>query len=480
MKIPVITSIVALVVAIASGAAVYQYNQRSVMLLVPLDIPDLKTELTQGQYNKVTKRLEDLQQKYERRHDQEDYIVKAISKLMPRDEDSGTEDPEFTALLKDWEHNGAHSYVPYLVQCDYFNRVAWDRRGGGWASETSAQQFAEMRHFMEMSDKKCEFALTMNPRLSLAYANLISNALARSMRDRISSLLRRARKNLKASYWVDLAFLRSLQPKWGGSIRQMEAFVNEATSGRNDDVFARRLKGRLLYLKVEAGSDPGKLHVGLEMMNEAIELYPSQKHLEHRAWIHGKLGQYEKSIADLRRVLERYPKAEWTNQYLARNYRWLAQYEDSIQQWNRVISWYGDKPKYLAQRGYVYWDLGDYDNAEADLLKAIEIDPDDHEIWTELGKLYNYALKDPEKADAAINRAIEIDPTYRQAYFEAGSNYYWSGDKRANQYLRQYLFMCSFSNDCKKEHVHFAEEFFECLEPDSGCSWSEVDKENFL
>lgn len=94
--------------------------------------------------------------------------------------------------------------------------------------------------------------------------------------------------------------------------------------------------------------------------------------------------------------------------------------------------------------------------------------------------MYSYKLKEIEKAELAFEHAIGIDPDHPVPYYEAGALFYWAADKRANEYLKKYLKVCALVGDCKKDHIHFAEEFFECLEPDSGCDWDEVDKEHFL
>lgn len=79
------------------------------------------------------------------------------------------------------------------------------------------------------------------------------------------------------------------------------------------------------------------------------------------------------------------------------------------------------------KRSNVYWQLGQKDNAFADLSQLIEIDPENAEAYYIRGGLYWNDFRDNEKALADIGRAIEIDPNYKYAYSTRGFIYYQLG-----------------------------------------------------
>ncbi len=464
-----------LVLAVGAGIASYLHFRQESALLVPLDIPDLRPLLDEERFAELTEIIEEFQEDYEKDHLKEDYVNNSIMTLTRGYDDDGTRE-----LLKEWEHSQDHSYVPYLVQCDYYQRVGFNRRGEELAVDTPARQMEEMKIFMDLSDKKCGLALSMNPKLSVAYASMIDNARATGDRSQKVSILRQARKHLDASYRVDKAFLWSLQPQWGGSIQEMEQFVEQTTHRRPDDVFSQRIEGQYWYIRSNLEYFQDRLLVALEYIDKAVAVYPARSLLSRRAWLLGQLGEYEASMEDLHAVLKRYPRAEWENQYLARNLRRIGRYDEAVKKWDELIEWHGDKAMFYRQRGYALWNLADYNAVEKSLLKSLELDPGDKSTWIELGRLYSYHLKETGKAEVAFEHAIEGDPDDPFPYFEMGTLYYRAADKRANEYLEKFLEMCAVTRDCEQDHVHFAEEFFECLEPDSGCSWSEVPKENFL
>jgi tetratricopeptide (TPR) repeat protein len=75
--------------------------------------------------------------------------------------------------------------------------------------------------------------------------------------------------------------------------------------------------------------------------------------------------------------------------------------------------------------GQVYFDLGDYENAQYQFNKIIEI-KQDPEIYMEMGKVY-YKLKKENQAILAWKKVLELDPDNANAHFNLGTTYYRLG-----------------------------------------------------
>ncbi|NJM90499.1 MAG: tetratricopeptide repeat protein [Hydrococcus sp. RU_2_2] len=73
-------------------------------------------------------------------------------------------------------------------------------------------------------------------------------------------------------------------------------------------------------------------------------------------------------------------------------------------------------------RGRVYRDLQQYQNAIADYTKVIELAPDRADIYVSRGNIY-YELQQYQNALADYNQAIEIDTNYGFAYYSRGLLY---------------------------------------------------------
>jgi serine/threonine protein kinase/tetratricopeptide (TPR) repeat protein len=70
---------------------------------------------------------------------------------------------------------------------------------------------------------------------------------------------------------------------------------------------------------------------------------------------------------------------------------------------------------------------GQYEQAQADLLRAIELDPNSGDAWRGLGKVYEDSNQ-PNQALAAYLKAIEVQPDYFKNYSELGYFYFRRGD----------------------------------------------------
>jgi tetratricopeptide (TPR) repeat protein len=77
----------------------------------------------------------------------------------------------------------------------------------------------------------------------------------------------------------------------------------------------------------------------------------------------------------------------------------------------------------LTSRAQLYALAERYDNAISDLNTAIQLTPDNPELYTLRGQMYLY-LYEWDNVLADYNKAIELDPTYADAYFLRGVLYY--------------------------------------------------------
>jgi tetratricopeptide (TPR) repeat protein len=87
-------------------------------------------------------------------------------------------------------------------------------------------------------------------------------------------------------------------------------------------------------------------------------------------------------------------------------------------------SWGDDTKIYiLSKRAQIYGLAERYDDAINDLNAAIDISPDDPELYTLRGQMY-LALYEWDSALADFNHAIELNPAYADAYYQRGILYY--------------------------------------------------------
>ncbi|WP_052212249.1 tetratricopeptide repeat protein [Anaerovibrio lipolyticus] len=119
----------------------------------------------------------------------------------------------------------------------------------------------------------------------------------------------------------------------------------------------------------------GDYDKALEWDSKAIELYPSSRTYNSRAWNNYLLGNNEQALADV----------------------------------NMALSLDGNYTAALDTRGCIYYELGQYDKAIADFDKAIQIKGDNGHNYFYRSKCYK-ALGEQEKATADFTQAKKLWP----------------------------------------------------------------------
>jgi tetratricopeptide (TPR) repeat protein len=85
--------------------------------------------------------------------------------------------------------------------------------------------------------------------------------------------------------------------------------------------------------------------------------------------------------------------------------------------------------------GLIHEAFGQYEEAQEDLLRAIELEPNDGDSWRRLGKVYEDSNQ-PNKALSAYRKAIEVQPDYFRNYLQLGTFYFLRGNY--DDALREY------------------------------------------
>lgn len=147
-------------------------------------------------------------------------------------------------------------------------------------------------------------------------------------------------------------------------------------------------------------------------------------------------GQYEAAVNEFEEAVNVDPIYTEAHCDLARAYLGLGKLEEaenSVKEALRLDHNYQQacallenvKQEYCTQ-GYVYIERNEYANAINLFLKASDIDPDDKEVWTNLGRAY-YWIDDYKNATRCYQKSADIDPNDKTVYTNLGNAYYRMG-----------------------------------------------------
>ncbi|CAG8556974.1 17811_t:CDS:2, partial [Cetraspora pellucida] len=154
----------------------------------------------------------------------------------------------------------------------------------------------------------------------------------------------------------------------------------------------------------------GQYEKSLIDLNKVLEINQTDEHaLVNRGVTYKLLGRYKESLEDLNKVLEIDPNDTFALRSRGEIYRVLEQYNDSLIDLNKALEIDPNDTFALNSRGIIFGILGQYEDSLADLNRALEINPSDTDSLRNRGATYQ-KLNLFENSLADFNRVLEIDP----------------------------------------------------------------------
>ncbi|MFP2959649.1 DUF4034 domain-containing protein [Myxococcus sp. 1LA] len=185
----------------------------------------LRSLLLRRQFDELTLAVEQLQWGMEANPRDEHWMTDGILAL-------GNGSSDSTELLDAWVKASPRSFAPYLARGTHWVSVGYLRRGGRFAGETAAEEFSGMHEAFERAVPDLTRAWTLQPKAVTAARPLIHAANALGDSEARERAFTRAMEQCPGCVDVQVVYLHSLAPRWGGSYKKMEAFAKAQSLAR--------------------------------------------------------------------------------------------------------------------------------------------------------------------------------------------------------------------------------------------------------
>jgi len=333
-------------------------------------------------------------------------------------------DAAYQPLFQAWVAATPRSYQPYLARAKYYFRRGWASRGTKWASETDEDRFNEMNAYFSKALKDVEKTLSLNNKSIVPYSMLLRIAntqgrdgcklLATPVKNEgeRNALIREFRSGMRArkDECIVLLVLESEDlEKWTvAGFNDDEAFQRESSNGSDDELTMELKKEpvdeiRITQLVVSRLGRPYEENDTLNAMNAALHINPATYHVR---------AHYMNSLTP----------------------RWGGSYKAMQAFAQESLKYASKNPRLRMLEGLIYADAAGaqslvkkYKDANALYTKALGYGAN-HQILMERGE-NNYRRERYEDALADLDRAIDI-------YQEDGEYYYWRS--KTHSMLEQY------------------------------------------
>ncbi len=342
-----------------------------------------------GRFDVLTAEADAIQSEFETDPGQFEYVVNDFYHVFDaRYRNSGD-------LLDAWVDSAPWHYAPYLARAVQHYGLAWDARGGRFASETSEEQFRGLEEHFRSAAADIESALAIRPTLLTAY--ILRIGMLNAMGDNAGEerAFRRGHSLFPASYNLYHMILWARSPRWGGSFEEMNRFALEAF-------------------------DSVRVHPGFYSLFGEM--------LADQAWHYYRTEDYSRAEALYTRALD---YGEFNEFYLGRSrvYEELGDYPSALADANAALRIRPDLSTVYDRRAMVYFKSGDLAAALNDLDYAEMCFPGDTDLFETreyaadvLRNRGHGAFNEDSFAPAIewYNWAVKMNPRDAEAYYWRG------------------------------------------------------------
>ena len=314
-------------------------------------------------------------------------------------------------LLGTWKDASPKSAFAYAASGYNYVQLAIAARGEDYDSKTPASSKEAMMNFLALAESDLQQALTLEPRLTPAYVAWIQGANIGRTKDFIGNIAERGLAIAPSDYSIYSIMTLPLQPRWHGSLEEMDRMAKRAQRHAADNPLLKILLTEAPFYQADMCNCDAKIQ--LANYQEIFDQLPTTASL----WSAGDLA-YDNDhsemamvyLSETLRFLPYNPLATHAQANLSFSLSYLGYPQWALAEADKVVA---TDPQYDAgfrARALAYEGLQDYPHAIEALRVAIELDPTGAWQLIELGNIYGYKTRELDKAWDISSQLIQKFP----------------------------------------------------------------------
>lgn len=385
-----------------SAVAVEAYCRYRTHQVAPFE--EVRSLLQRGEFDELERRLAALLQDKLNKPDMRNVLDHSFERWFARS------DLELRPLLENWKHAKSQSAFAYAASGISYVAMAQHARGGQYIKDTPASNIEAMDRLIALADVDLRHAVELDSRVTPAYVAMIRAgrySLGDAYLEKAAGAALRADP---ANFAIYDELMWALQPKWGGSLKQMTLLGKQAIKHAGENPVLLLLPEKELAYEADLDSDDCTKPGRWDQFSVIFDQAAVTSQLLDAGTAAARCGQLELSVVYYSEALRFYPEDDDTRVARANQ---LSDFDESAWALKEIGHLLLQKPheaRYVFARGYAYEGLNDYTNAEKDYLAALALDPGNQTIYAQLAGLYVNDMHDWEKAWKLDERLVELYP----------------------------------------------------------------------
>lgn len=224
-------------------------------------------------------------------------------------------DPSFESFHHDYVKAYPESELAYLSRGIFYLAMAWLKRGTRAIALTSGSQLEGMEHYLELAKKDLLKAKEIDPKHPQIYARLIIAYMAHSgNKAKIREILSEGLQHNPYSFDIRYRYLNSILPRWGGSLKEMEAFIEKIKPYTSHNRRLEALEGRVSAEIGDSHLFDGNPDRALRFYNKALGFGECFYYYNQKGMALAALGKAGQAYYQITKAIELYPSYEFAHQ----------------------------------------------------------------------------------------------------------------------------------------------------------------------
>lgn len=317
---------------------------------------------------------------------------------------------ETRALMDAWKRQSPASPFALAASGTAYVQMAQEARGSGYAPQTPQSSFESMGRLLELARTDLDKAATLQPNLTASYTAMIYAANLESDGAYAMSAAKRGLAVDPANFTIYARLVWMAQPKWGGSVEDMQRIIASAQRHANKNPLLKLLlsqkSGGEAYVENCACNPISELNLYRQVFAEAAPV----NMLMSGGWAAKNRNSPDLSVIYRSEVLRFDPSKLDHREGRAFDLPSLGQSDWALAEGNALIALAPQDENAFDVRGLAYESTGNFSRAIDDYEQALRLNPTDAWTLAELGNIYVHSGEDWNKGWAVANRLIQTSP----------------------------------------------------------------------
>lgn len=323
---------------------------------------------------------------------------------------------ETRALMDAWKRQSPTSPFALAASGTAYVQMAQQMRGSDYASKTQQSSFESMSRLLGLARADLDQAAALQPNLTAVYTAMIYAATLESDDAYAVSAAKHGLAVDPANYTIYARLVWMAQPKWGGSVEDMQRIIANAQRHANENPLLKLLlsesSGGEAYVENCDCNPITELNLYRKVFAEAAPV----NMLMSGGWAAKNRNSPALSVIYRSQLLRFDPSHLDHREGRAFDLPLLGHSDWALAEGNALISLAPQDENAFDVRGLAYESAGNFIHAIDDYEQALRLNPTDAWTLAELGNIYVHSSHDWNKGWIVANRLIQMSPGNPQGW----------------------------------------------------------------